>query len=106
MDHNQRRDACSRPRPAPTLHIGGRRYRMVRDGRRLRGRGPRLLLAHLAGVPREPLTWRMTHGAAFFDNQIATLELDNRSATITFEKSVLDASKEPTLEKLYRRRLA
>ena len=48
----------------------------------------------------------MTHGAAFFDNQIATLELDNRSATITFEKSGLDASKEPTLEKLYRRRLA
>ena len=48
----------------------------------------------------------MTHGAAFFENQIATLELGTRSATITFEKSVLDASIEPSLEKLYRHRLA
>jgi len=43
---------------------------------------------------------------AFFDNQIATLELEDRSATITFEKAVLDESGEPVLEKLYRRRLA
>ncbi|HET7270177.1 MAG TPA: alkaline phosphatase D family protein [Rubrobacter sp.] len=64
------------------------------------------LLARLAGVPAEPLTWRMTHDAAFFDNQIATLELDDQSATITFEKAVLDASKEPALEMLYKRRLA
>jgi hypothetical protein len=43
---------------------------------------------------------------AFFDNQIATLELEDRSATITFEKAVLDASKVPVLEKLYEYRLA
>jgi hypothetical protein len=43
---------------------------------------------------------------AFFDNQIATLELEDRSATITFEKAVLDASKVPVLEKLYQYRLA
>ncbi|HEX6710886.1 MAG TPA: alkaline phosphatase D family protein [Rubrobacter sp.] len=64
------------------------------------------ILAHLAGVPREPLSWRMTHDAAFFENQISTLELEGRHATITFEKAVLDASKEPALEKLYERRLA
>jgi hypothetical protein len=64
------------------------------------------LLARLARIPEEPLTWRLTHDAAFFDNQIATLELEARSATITFEKCVLDSSKEPALEKLYRRRLA
>jgi hypothetical protein len=64
------------------------------------------LLARLAGIPREPLTWRLTHDAAFFDNQIATLELENRSATITLEKAILDASKEPALEKLYAHRLA
>jgi hypothetical protein len=64
------------------------------------------LLARLAGVSREPLTWRMTHDAPFFENQIATLEFEARRATITFEKSVLDASKEPNLEKLYRHRLA
>ncbi|HJQ29256.1 MAG TPA: alkaline phosphatase family protein, partial [Rubrobacter sp.] len=63
------------------------------------------LLARLAGVPAEPLNWRMTHDAAFFDNQVATLELDDGHAKITFEKAVLDASKEPALEKLYERRL-
>jgi hypothetical protein len=64
------------------------------------------LLARIAGVPEEPLTWRMTHDAVFFENQIATLELEGRSATITFEKSVIDASKDAALEKLYRHRLA
>ena len=64
------------------------------------------LLARLSGVTSEPLTWRLTHEAPFFDNQVATLELEGRSATVTFEKAVLDASKEPTLEKLYEHRLA
>jgi hypothetical protein len=64
------------------------------------------LLARLAGVPNEPLSWRLTHDDAFFENQIATLELEDRSATITFEKAVLDASKVPVLEKLYQYRLA
>jgi hypothetical protein len=63
-------------------------------------------LARLAGVPREPISWRMTHDAAFFDNQIAILELEAESATITFEKAVLDPSKRPALERLYRFRLA
>src|SRR5215210_1101612 len=63
-------------------------------------------LARLARVPEEPLTWRLTHDAAFFDNQIATLELAARSANITFEKAILDAAKEPALEKLYEHRLA
>jgi PhoD-like phosphatase len=63
-------------------------------------------LARLARIPREPISWRLTHDAAYFDNQIATLELGAESATITFEKAVLDASKEPALEKLYRCRLA
>jgi hypothetical protein len=64
------------------------------------------LLARLAGVPNEPLDWHLTHDATFFDNQIATLEFEDRRATITFEKAVLDASKEPALEKLYECRLA
>jgi hypothetical protein len=64
------------------------------------------LLARLAGVPRELLAWRLTNDATFFDNQVATLEFEGRQATITFEKAVLDTSKEPVLEKLYRYRLA
>jgi PhoD-like phosphatase len=64
------------------------------------------LLARLAGVPRDLLTWRLVHDAAFFDNQVATLELEDRRATITFEKAVLDAAKKPVLQKLYQYRLA
>ena len=64
------------------------------------------LLCRLAGVKPEDLTWRLTHAAPFFDNQVATLYLDGPDATITFEKAVLGASKEPGLERLYRRRLA
>ena len=63
-------------------------------------------LARLARLPKDSISWRLTHDTAFFDNQIATLELGAESATITFEKAVLDASKEPALEKLYRYRLA
>ena len=63
-------------------------------------------LARLARIPKVPISWRMTHDAAFFDNQIATLELGTESATITFEKAALDASKKPVLEKLYEHRLA
>jgi hypothetical protein len=62
-------------------------------------------LARLVRIPEEPLSWRMNHDAAFFDNQISTLEFDDRSATITFERAVLDAAEEPALEELYRYRL-
>jgi PhoD-like phosphatase len=64
------------------------------------------LLARLAGVEGEDLTWRLTHEGPFFDNQIATLDLDGPRAEITFEGAVLDGSGEPGLNKLYRRRLA
>ena len=63
------------------------------------------LLARLSGVKKQPLNWRLTHEAPFFENQVATLELDGRRAEITFEKALLDASKEPGLEKIYARRL-
>ena len=63
------------------------------------------LLAALAGVEREPLTWRLAHDAPLFDNQVATLEIEGPSATITFEGAILEET-EPGLEKLYRRRLA
>ena len=52
------------------------------------------------------MDWRLTHEEPFFDNQVATLELDGPEATIAFEGAVLDGSAEPTLRTLYRRRLA
>ena len=64
------------------------------------------LLARLSGVEREDLSWRLTHEAPFFDNQVATLELDGPGARITFEKAVLDGSGEPDLQKLFEDRLA
>jgi hypothetical protein len=64
------------------------------------------LLARLAGVRREPLAWRLTHNATLFENQVATLEFEDRDATITYEKAVLDAANEPALKRLYQCRLA
>jgi PhoD-like phosphatase len=64
------------------------------------------LLARLVGVRREPLAWRLTHNATFFENQVATLVFEGRHATITYEKAVLDASNEPALKGLYQFRLA
>ncbi len=64
------------------------------------------LLSRLAGVREPGMDWRLTHEEPFFDNQVATLDLDGPAATITFEGAVLDSSKEPNLRTLYRRRLA
>jgi hypothetical protein len=64
------------------------------------------LLSRLAGIEAPDLTWRLTHDRPFFANQVATLELDGRSAKITFEKAVTDGSGEPDLQKMFTRRLA
>src|ERR671917_830411 len=48
------------------------------------------LLSRLAGIRAPELTWRLTHDHPFFENHVATLELDGRSAKITFEKAVTD----------------
>ncbi|HET6688632.1 MAG TPA: hypothetical protein VFG82_04630 [Rubrobacter sp.] len=49
---------------------------------------------------------RCASSHAFFDNQIASLELEVRSTTITFEKGALDASRESYLDRLCESRLA
>jgi len=64
------------------------------------------LLSRLSGVKPEDLTWRLTHDEPFFDNQVATLDLDGQAATITFEGTVLDGAGELGLRTLYSRRLA
>jgi PhoD-like phosphatase len=40
----------------------------------------------LAGVPAPPIRWQMRHGP-FFDNEVATLELDGRSAQLRLERT-------------------
>ena len=63
------------------------------------------LLSLLAGVEPPDLTWRLTHDDLWFENQIATLQLDGASAHITFEEAVTDGSGEPGLRKIFTRRL-
>jgi hypothetical protein len=64
------------------------------------------LLSRLAGVEPPDAQWRLTHAEPWFENQVATLELEGRSARIIFEKAITDTSGMPALRKLYERRLA
>ena len=64
------------------------------------------LLARLAGVKAPAMTWHRTHRETWFENQVATLDLDGPRARITYEKAVTDDNGEPGLSKLYIRDLA
>ncbi|MDQ3924266.1 MAG: alkaline phosphatase family protein [Actinomycetota bacterium] len=64
------------------------------------------LLSQLVWLGKEEAGWRLTHQELWFENQVATLELENQRATLTFEKAVLDYSGEPNLEKIFEHRLA
>jgi hypothetical protein len=44
------------------------------------------LLARSARLPRPSITWRMKHGP-FFENEVATLELDGRAARLRLERT-------------------
>ena len=58
-------------------------------------------LSRLAGLSDPEIRWSLTHGSLWFENQIASLELNGRQATLVFEKAVLGGSGEPGLEKIY-----
>ena len=58
-------------------------------------------LSRLAGLSDPEIRWSLTHRSLWFENQIASLELNGRQATLVFEKAVLRASGEPGLEKIY-----
>ena len=62
-------------------------------------------LARAAGVERESLDWTIDAGP-WFDNQIATLELDGRRATIALDKAVGPGDRDPSLERVAERRLS
>jgi phosphodiesterase/alkaline phosphatase D-like protein len=47
-------------------------------------------LARLAGVRRPPLSWRFVGDGPWFDNQIATITIEGRRASLTIEKTVPD----------------
>ena len=58
-------------------------------------------LSRLAGLSDPEIRWSLTHRSLWFENQIASLELNGRQATLVFEKAVLGGSGEPGLEKIY-----
>jgi PhoD-like phosphatase len=62
-------------------------------------------LARAAGVPEEPLRWSIDEGP-WFDNQIATLELDGRHGRLALDKVVEPSDGPPRLECVMRRKLA
>lgn len=64
------------------------------------------LLARLAGVKKEKVSWRLTHRKPWFENHVASLEIEGRRATLTFEKSVSNNRGEPILEVTFTRQLA
>jgi phosphodiesterase/alkaline phosphatase D-like protein len=63
-------------------------------------------LARLAGVPREDVRWRFVEGP-YYDNQVATLTIDGRSATMRLERTVGDPEADQReLQKSFERALA
>jgi hypothetical protein len=62
-------------------------------------------LARAAGVPDESVTWTVEEGP-WFDNQVATLELDGRHGWMALDKVVEPADGTPRLERVMRRRLS
>ncbi|HET7509464.1 MAG TPA: alkaline phosphatase D family protein [Solirubrobacterales bacterium] len=63
------------------------------------------LLARAAGAPDPGIRWRALDGP-FFDNQVATLELDGRAATMRLDKTVPGEDGTDALEESFSRRLA
>jgi PhoD-like phosphatase len=64
------------------------------------------LLSRAAGIENEEMRWRLTHSELWFENHVATLELDGPHARITFEGAVQDNSGEPTLQRIYECKLS
>lgn len=62
-------------------------------------------LARLAGAPPPGMGWRTAEGP-YFDNQVATLRLDGRRASVRLDKTVAGEEDERALEKTFERRLA
>jgi hypothetical protein len=63
-------------------------------------------LAHAAGVEDPDMSWRFA-GGPYFDNQIATLSLEGRRASLTISKTVSDPETEGSkLETAFEQRIA
>jgi len=57
-------------------------------------------------VPDPGLRWRFAHDEPWFDNQVATLELDGRTAALRLERTLPAGDAELRLEAVFERSLA
>jgi hypothetical protein len=69
--------------------LNGRERSTIRFGNSAAGAMLTRGLSLLAGVRREPIRWRLDEGP-YYDNQVATLEIDGREASIKLERTVGD----------------
>ena len=84
--------------------LDARERRVIRlGGSRLVARAGRAL-ARAAGVPPPPVRWDLQGGGPWFENQIATIDLDGRRAVLRIDRTTGDADA-PRLECVLDRRL-
>ena len=62
-------------------------------------------LARAAGTDDPGLGWRLAHGP-FFDNQVATIRLDGREASIKLDKTIEGEDAQRELDCVFERRLS
>jgi hypothetical protein len=63
-------------------------------------------LSQTAGVDSEPVRWREVGRSPWFDNQVATLEVDGRRMDFKLEKALPDENGGTTLECVLEHRIA
>jgi PhoD-like phosphatase len=86
--------------------LNARERRMIRLGLSRPGVAFARRLARAAGAREPEIRWRFVEGP-FFDNQVATIELDGRRAGMKLEKTVGEPdSDRRSLETVFERRLA
>jgi hypothetical protein len=85
--------------------LPGKKSRLQSAGWTRSGKLAGRFLARLVGIGEEEVSWGLTHREPWFENHVATLQLEGRRVTLTFEKAVLNGSGEPHLETTYERRL-
>ena len=82
--------------------------RSLRRGHRLAtsraGELAAAVFARLAGVRRPRIRWRITDGP-WFANMVSGLEFSGRAARVRFDRAVLDASGEPSLQQVLEKAL-
>ena len=67
------------------------------------------LLSRSAGVEASEAGWKLTHEGPWFDNHVATLELNKDQATLEIERAVSESEEkhsEPALQDIFRYRLS